>query len=289
MALPFLVVALLMCAGPARAQDEAALRAFFEGKRVVVKIDMPGTSDGVDVHVDASRAIDYPRLGERLEAYGTAIHQNESATVTLVKMKRDLIEFQLNGGGFGTFGDDTSTSVSLRRVEKSGREKDLEKRIDDENDSRRRREMERELDNLRDRRERENHRLEAERDRLEEIKKERVAEQRLKGGSRFNVRYSGSVPAGIRPDEVMAALRDYIDLEPASPPLAAAASESFDLLPRKGMLRADAEHAFGKPTESSATREGTLSVTRLVFLSDDRRIAAEFVEDVLVRYTMTSK
>ena len=44
---------------PAAAQDEAALRLFFEGRRVTVTIDMPGTSDGVDVHADASRPIDF--------------------------------------------------------------------------------------------------------------------------------------------------------------------------------------------------------------------------------------
>ena len=49
-----------------------------------------------------------------------------------------MIEFQLSGGGFGTFSDDSSTSVSIPRVEKSSREKDLEKRIKDEDDSRRR-------------------------------------------------------------------------------------------------------------------------------------------------------
>jgi hypothetical protein len=57
----------LALAVPAAAQDEAALRAFFEGKRVTLKIDMPGTSDGVDVRADAGRAVDFPRLGERLK------------------------------------------------------------------------------------------------------------------------------------------------------------------------------------------------------------------------------
>ena len=121
------------------------------------------------------------------------------------------------------------------------------------------------------------------------MKKQRVAEQRLRGGSRFNLRYSGSVPAGITPDEVMAALRDYVDFGPASRQADAPATGSLDVELKKGMLRADAEQAFGAPTESSAIREGTLSVTRLVFISADRRVTADFVEDVLVRYTITSK
>src|SRR5438067_5364382 len=96
-------VALLASARPARAQNEAALRSFFEGKHVVLKIDMPGTSDGVDVRADAATAVDFRRLGDRLRTYGTVLHERESVTVTIVKVMKDLIEFQLNGGGFGSF------------------------------------------------------------------------------------------------------------------------------------------------------------------------------------------
>ena len=45
-------IAVALCAAgalPAAAQNEAALKSFFEGKRVTLKIDMPGTADGVDV------------------------------------------------------------------------------------------------------------------------------------------------------------------------------------------------------------------------------------------------
>ena len=277
---------LLAIAAPAAAQNEQALRAFFEGRRVTLKIDMPGTSDGVDVHVDApgARSIDYREYGDRLKEYGTAIRSGEAAIVTLVKLKKDLIEFQLGGGGFGTFGDDTSTSVDIKDVEKSRREKDLENAIKDEPDPRRKSELVRERDALRDRRERENRRIAAERVRAEELKRERIAYQRLKGGSRFNLRYSGNVPSGIRPEEVMAALAEYVELAVASsqPP-------GGDGPLRKGMLRADVERMFGRAQEVGDRREGTLQVTTLVFASGDQRITAEFVEDVLVRYTITSK
>ena len=294
---PWLVAAVtlvLTLAAPAAAQNEAALRAFFEGMRVTLKLDMPGTSDGVDVRADARRALDYQRHGERLKVYGTAIHSGESATVTLVKVKKDLIEFQLNGGGFGTFGDDTSTSVSLPYVEKSRRERDLEKRLDDETDPRQRRDLRREIDELRDRRDRENRRIDVERARLEEIKRQRIADERLRAGSRFNLRYSDEVPSGIRPEEVMAVLADYVDFTPLSErPFSrvesAAPPPGREALPRKGMTRADAERLFGRPVESSDRREGTLAVSRVVFTSGEQRLIAEFVEDILVRYTLTSK
>src|SRR5712691_11090466 len=84
---------IVMALAPAAAQDEDALKAFFEGKRVVTRIDLPGTSDGVDVRVDGDRQIDYQEYGNRLKTYGTALRAGESAIVTLVKVKKDLIEF----------------------------------------------------------------------------------------------------------------------------------------------------------------------------------------------------
>jgi hypothetical protein len=295
------VVMLVAPAAPAAAQNEDALRSFFEGKHVTVKIDMPGTSDGIDVRLDATRSIDYKRYGERLKDYGTAIRAGDSAIVTLVKVKSDLIEFQLSGGGFGTFGDDTSTSVNIKAIEKSSREKELEKQVKAETDSHRRRELQDELDEQRDRRERENRRIDDERVRAEERKKERIVAERLHGGSRFNLRFQDSVPNRIRPEDVMAALAEYVDFLPASPgegvsPDARPAADvpparpvADTTQPRKGMMRAEAERTFGKPIDSSDRREGGIVITTLVFVSGGQRIAADFLEDVLVRYTITSR
>jgi hypothetical protein len=279
----------LALAAPAAAQTEDALRSAFEGKRVTLRIDMPGTSDGVDVHGDARQALDYKEYGDRLKRYGIALRAGDSVTVTLVKMKKDLIEIQLAGGGFGTFGDDTSTSVSIPDARKTEREKNLEKRIDDDNDRDHRRTLQRELDDLRDRRERENRRIAAERERQSEAKRVRIAQQRLRGGSRFNLRYDDRVPEGIRPQDVAAALGEFMDFgggagtEPALPP-----TGDITAL-RKGMTRAEAERAFGRPTEASKSIEGTLVLTAAVFDVGDQRITADFVEDVLVRYTVSSK
>jgi hypothetical protein len=292
------VVMLVAPAAPAAAQNEDALRSFFEGKHVTVRIDMPGTSDGIDVRLDANRSIDYKRYGERLKDYGTAIRAGDSAIVTLLKVKGDVIEFQLSGGGFGTFGDDTSTSVNIKSIEKSSREKELEKQVKAETDSHRRRELQDDLDEQRDRRERDNRRIDEERVRAEERKKEHISAERLRGGSRFNLRFPESVPSHIGPEDVMAALAEYVDflpvsLEPSDARPAADVPPSRPVAeaiqPRKGMMRADAERAFGKPIDSSDRREGGIVITTLVFVSGGQRIAADFLDDVLVRYTITSR
>ena len=110
-------------AGPAYAQSEPELRDFFEGKSVAIKLDMPATQEGIDVYPDARRAIDFAQYSARVKSTGVAIRKGESVMVTKIRVKEKLIEFQLAGGGYGTFGDDTG-SVSAVTVAKSRRERE---------------------------------------------------------------------------------------------------------------------------------------------------------------------
>lgn len=284
------VAAVLAVASPVAAQNEQALKSYFEGRRGIVRLDMPGSADGVDVRPDAGRPIDFARYGSNLKRYGTALRSGDSVPVTLVKVKKDLVELHLAGGGFGTFSDDTSTSANIPNAGKSRHEKDLEKRVKREDDRDRRRRLQDELDEARERRERENRRIAAERERIEEIKRDRIAERRLRGGSRFNLRYEDGVPADLRPEDVVAALAEYIDFGGRTDATDEVGPPPGDItLLRKGMSRAEAERAFGRPIELSQRRDAGLAVTTLVFDVGDQRVAADFVEDVLVRYTVTSK
>lgn len=274
----------------ARAQNEDALRSFFEGRRIRVKIDMPGSSEGVDLYPERDRLLDFKQYGDRLKKYGVSIRSGESSIVTLVKVKKDIVEFQIGGGGFGTAGDDSSYSVGLSSVAKSNRERDLEALVKSEKDAGRKKTLQRELDDVRRQRELENNRIAAERMQVEEQRKARIAEQRLRGGSRFNLRYS-RVPGDLSPEEVVEALSEYVEFPGDAPaPIAGARMpQSSAKGPFKGMLRASAEEAFGPPVETSARREGALSVITAVFLSGEQRIVAEFVEDVLIRYSIVSR
>jgi hypothetical protein len=277
-------------AAPAAAQNEDALRAYFEGKRVTLKIDMPATVYGVDIRPGTARPLDYKVYGDRIKSAGAAIKAGDSVLVTLVHVKDDLIEFQLAGGGFGH----ETGSVYIPLVEKSNREKDLEKRVKAETDPGRLKALQRELDDLVTARDRENARINRERARLEEQNKARISVERLSAGSRFNLRYDKRVPEGTGPRDVMAALAEYVTFGggasaaagPRPVPLPAAISGAQ---PRKGMLREDAERELGRPVEALDRREGALTVTTLVFIRGDERIRAEFVEGVLFRYSITSK
>ena len=283
-------VTIVVAPRAAAAQDEGALRAFFEGKPVTMRIDMPGSQEGVDVRADAG-AMDAVSYGARLKTYGPSLVAGDRALITLVKVKKDSIEFQIGGGGFGTFGDTMNTSVSLPPfVDKSRREIELERRVKDEPDRRVRRQLQDELDALRGDRERANRRIQAERDHLLEMQQERVAASRRVGGSRFNLHYVGSVPRDIRPDDIMVSLAEYVDFSTLRgippPPLPAA----FDItILRKGNAREDVERAFGPPAQASERRDGGLVTTTLVFASGSERVTVDFVEDVLVRYTVSSR
>jgi hypothetical protein len=205
-------VILLPTAGPAVAQSEAQLRSFFEGRTVALKLEMPGAQEGVDVYPGAAQAIDFPKLASRLKRYGTAYRAGDQAMVTKVKVKDDLIEFQLGGGGYGTFGDDANSWVGLPLLPKTEREKNLEKDVERATDPAQRRRIREELDALRRERQREDMRNQAEALQAQQMKDGNVRQRRAEGGSRFNIRYNPMVLGeAVTPEAVMRALEQYVD------------------------------------------------------------------------------
>src|SRR5271170_6491072 len=58
------------CASSAAAQNPDALSNFFEGKQVVVKIDMPGTQKGVEIYPERPQPLDAKSYGDRLKQFG---------------------------------------------------------------------------------------------------------------------------------------------------------------------------------------------------------------------------
>jgi hypothetical protein len=287
------LLALLVSAAPLAAQTETVLREYFEGRTVTPKLAMPGTDNGVDVYPGSPRPLDYPRYASRLKEYGTAIRAGEPVTVTKIKLKAKHIEFQLGGGGYGTFGDETSSGVSTQPAPKTRRETNLEGELKRETDPARRRAMKEELDDLKASREREDARNRSAVAEAEEHRKENIRQRRIEGGSRFNIRYSDRVPPeALNPEAVMAALAQYVDFGQ----LGAGANEtgSAPATPHsgalhKGMLLQDVDAALGTPLASAERKEGTLRVIQRKYSAPMGQVTAEFVEGVLIRYTVTSE
>jgi len=287
-----ILLASALSAGPAAAQSEAALREHFEGKAVTLKIAMPGTENGVDVYPADARPLDYPRYADRLKDFGTAIRAGQPAMITKIRVKSKHVEFQLDGGGYGTMGDETSSDVPVGATPKTKREQNLEAELKRTTDPVRKRQIKEELDDLRKAREREDARNRAEVADAEEQKEANIRQRRLQGGSRFNLRYRDRLPdEALTPEGIEAALAEFVSFEPARPPDTFAPAEPGRPArggPRKGMLLQEADEQLGDPVTTSERQEGKLKVITRIYSTSDGRVTAEFVEGVLFRYTMTS-
>ncbi len=295
---------------PLSAQNsgQAALQNAFVGKQVTLQIDMPGTQQGVDLRVERGDPMDWKQYSGRLKQYGPALRSGDRATVTTLVVKKNMIEFQLDGGGFGTFWDDTSTTVTPYHVEKSSYEKQLERDLNNTSDPQRRRDLQRQLDYERSRREREQRADDRAASIASQLKAQQVAEKRLRGGSRFNLRWSGSVPQDqLTPDAVMKLLDGYVDfgdlqaekaiLEPVAqntaenataPAQGAPASPIAQL--KRGMQIGEVSQLLGLGRQlSQSTSEEGLKTQIFEYLPNDYRVEVTYVDGVVVRYSISSR
>ena len=289
------------CVGTVFGQANASLESYFTGKQVMVKIDMPGSQKGVDLKYNKPSPMDWNDYSSRLKANGVAIHKGDVARVTKFVVKNDMIEVQLNGGGFGTAGDDSSTVVSATYVPKSQYEKDLEKQISATTDAKKKRDLQSDLDRERSRRERLDAKNQSDAQIASQMKAQQVADRRLQGGSRFNLRWQGSIPSDSRnPDAVIKLLADYIDFNvadadgpPAALPVTATvpggAGSGVSQL-KRGMRVDEVSNLLGqgRVLSESTSNEG-LKTQVFEYTTADSVVGVTCVEGVVVKYTISSR
>jgi hypothetical protein len=282
----------LSCASTLHAQSEDALREYFEGRTVVVQIDMPASAKGVDLRAERQQPLDASEHSSRLDTFGVVLRPGDEVQVTKVKVKDDVIEFQLGGGGWGTFGD-SAGGTTIPPVTKSNREKDLEKQVKSETDRDRKRDLERQLDDVRRDREREEARTRVLQEIADKEKREREHELAMHKGSRFNLRFEKKVPASaLTPDGVMRVLADYVDFpwtESHRPRRDAARRDDDAGSLHKGQSREDVDRILGKPVKVDEHMEGQLKVATVIYSRGDDRVETVFADGILVRYTISSK
>ena len=293
------LLALTLCALPLGAQNPDSLSSYFTGKEVVLKIDMPGTQQGVDLRYNKDNPMNWKEYANRLKSNGAAIHKGDTARVTAVVVKDDRIEFQLDGGGFGTFLDDSSTTVTPKTIEKSNYEKQLERDIANTTDDDQRRRLQRDLDRERSRRERQEADNRAAAQIASQIKAQKVADDRLRGGSRFNLRWSGSIPPDQKtPDGVKKLLADYVSFDgpqtaaavaPAAQNTAGDAAVPATAQLKRGMKIEEVTNLFGpgKQMSESVSNDG-LKTQTMQYVAGDRRVEVTYVEGLVVRYSISS-
>jgi hypothetical protein len=259
---------------------------------VTVKIDMPGTSRGVDIFPMNATPLDYRELANRLKEYGTALKPGQSAMITKVVVKgKSHIEFQLGGGGYGTFGDAMSDGSTVHAPDQG--ETKAEKALRDSIKAAsccptRRKAHERELASLRAARERENAAAEAQAAQANEAREANLRVKRLESGSRFNIRYrEGLTAEALTPDGVKKALAQYVDFAGSTTTATAAGSSTtvFAAL-KKGLSLKDVEALLGPASSAGEEKEGAMTVMKRTYKKDGMVVTAKFVSDVLIDFSI---
>lgn len=307
----------------ASAQDEMSLRQAFEGKMVTAKLDMPATSKGIDLFPRDGMPLSVRDLADRMKEYGTGIKSGQSVMITKVVVKGNShIEFQLGGGGYGTFGDAMSapSSASTTTAGESAEERELKRQIKEwKGGPTGRKDLEHKLSNMQAERSRENDRAKAEATQANVQREQLLMSKRAQAGSRFNIRFrDGILPYYKTPAGVMEALAQYVDFGSAmasspnagGPPNAASATSgaSATAAPasnltstpagapaaanagiaalKKGLTLEEVEKILGPATTAAEKNEGSVTILERGYRKDGTKVKAKFVNGVLVDYTI---
>ncbi|MBL0171734.1 MAG: hypothetical protein IPP90_13615 [Gemmatimonadaceae bacterium] len=287
------MVALSLYASSAHAQNEAALRAAFEGKTLTVKVDMPATSKGIDLFPEESMPVNWREMADRMKDNGTALKMGQSIMITKVVVKKDShIELQLGGGGYGTLGDymTNSSSVSANTESESKLERQLRDSVKSAATPAKKKQFEKELSNARTARERENSKAKAEAAQANEAREANLRIKRAESGSRFNIRYKHGIPAdALTPAGVMQALSQYAEFSGGSRSGASIPAANANALAalKKGLSITEVEALLGPANTASEVKEGSISVMKRSYVYDGKKVLASFVSGVLVDYAIT--
>jgi hypothetical protein len=296
-----LVFVVLATVSIASAQTEADLRSYFEGKQVTLKLDMPATKDGVDIYPEREQPLNYSEYATRLKQHGTAIRRGDSIMVTKIKVKDKHIEFQLGGGGYGTFGDESGGSSYVSNAPKSRREKFLEEEVKREQDPERRKRLKHELDELRRKREREDRENRVLAAAADEERRARIDQKAVQAGSRFNIHFNSADSPLLTPEGLREALRQYLEIEHSDQTddslqqqvsyryyrggltqLAVVRVGPPTTYLREGLALSEVIRFLGEPLATSTREENGLTITSCEFQrGDDRVLIAEFANDIL--------
>jgi hypothetical protein len=201
--------ALAASAQDSREQAQARLIRALIQKNVVVKLDMPATVKGVEVLADKQNSTDAGKNLKRLKAYGTGLRSGDIAMVTSIRVMKDEIHLELDGGGLPEISlagrgavqtrASTSETGAMARINRAGdsSRSDLEEehsRVKYESSVRKRNDALATAVN--------------ETQRQEALERARAAGPKM--GSRFVIKFDRSDPAAVTADELKRILADYV-------------------------------------------------------------------------------
>ncbi len=300
---------------PASGQGEpASIESYFTGKMVVAKIDMPGSAKGIDLDFAKDTPLDWKTYSSRLNEFGVAIHKGDTVQITKIALKSDHIEFQLNGGGYGTFLENTSTEVKPKDVDKSKYEKELEQQVKETKDPTQKKSLQAQLDREIEERQRQQDNNKREAAAATQVKIRELADKRARGGSRFNLNFKKSIPSDDRnPDAVMKLLADYVNFDATNgrvsePQPSATMPQPIPARPaytgakggtsggndgvaqlKRGMSAEDVTALLGQGRQmSESVSNDGLRTQVMEYRTADNLVDVTFVEGVVVKYAISS-
>jgi len=278
---------------------ESALREAFVGRQILLKLDMPGTQKGVDLDFGQNDPLVWRDYENRMKEFGVALHKGDQATVTSLVVKNDRIEFHLDGGGYGTAHDDTG-SVTARIIPKSSEQERMEKALKDTTDRERRRDLQDRIDREESRRRflqsQENSAAMV----AQQIKQQEIANRRLHGGSRFNLRWKGGIPSQeLSAASVRMRLASFVDFDNNAAqqqqravlptPAATANNDPLTALHR-GMSLKELMNLLGSgQLVSQETGANGLLNQEMLYLTESSKVHVTLVDGIVIRYTIESR
>lgn len=271
-------------------QSESLLKQQLEGQRVEVLIEMPATKEGIDVHVNEPIPIDFKVYTSRLKEHGVALYPGDVVLITTIKKKREHIEFQLAGGGYGTFGDEDSPVKYGSRIPPSAREDAIEKILKDKSDEANRKNLEKEIQRLRTNRKIDQERLDREAELAAASKMEEFQRLRLQAGSRFNIRLDRNVESkDLTLKKIKEYLREYVSFTPGSSINETEVADAHTLSMAKGITWTQLSSLLGAPKTMARSNACGLDIMECTFEKDGMVYQVTLVEEVVVKYSIHSK
>ena len=92
-----LVIVILTAMISVSAQTEPALKQYFEGQTVSLKIDMPPAREGVNVYPERARSLNYSEYASQLKRHGASIRRGDEIIISKIAVTDKDIELQLGG------------------------------------------------------------------------------------------------------------------------------------------------------------------------------------------------
>ncbi len=213
------LMALVLCSAAAAQMlpetGELALKRYFEGKKIIVKLDMPATKSGVDLYPDRTdKLFDLEKHLKRNRDNGVAIPNGGQTMITKIEFDKKTIEVHLDGGGFGSSDDWQRVGAEPTyptSIPKTQREIDLEKQITTETDKKKLQYLKDELSYERKRRDEGDRRNRHRYDDAVRERNDRIAYERPRRGSRFNLVYKNTDPKTLTAQDIIRDLEKYVD------------------------------------------------------------------------------